>query len=243
MIAGKALSLYLRPTQYVDCDAPAVRELAQRLLGAASGDSPQARAIALFEGVRDGIRYDPYQISFNADDYRASHVVQQAANWCVPKAILLTALARAAGIPAVTGFADVCNHLNSPKLRDLMGTDLFIYHGYTAMWLSGHLVKVTPAFNTELCERFGVRPLVFDGRGDALFHEMDVMNRPHIDYVRDRGIFADPPIETLLKEMAANYPNLAEFIRTQRQTAIEDATFHDQSGAAGTDCRRTGKTS
>ena len=76
---------------------------------------------------------------------------------------MLTAALRAAGIPAAVGFADVKNHLNSPKLADLMGTDLFIYHGYVALWLNGRMFKVTPAFNTELCERFGVRQLIFDG--------------------------------------------------------------------------------
>jgi hypothetical protein len=48
----------------------------------------------------------------------------------------------------------VKNHLNSPKLSDLMETDLFIYHGYVALWLKGRMFKVTPAFNTELCQRF-----------------------------------------------------------------------------------------
>ena len=71
------------------------------------------------------------------DDYRASRIAGEAIEFCVPKAILLTAALRAAGIPAAVGFADVRNHLNSPKLAELMGTDLFIYHGYVALWLDG----------------------------------------------------------------------------------------------------------
>jgi hypothetical protein len=54
----------------------------------------------------------------------------------VPKAILLAATLRASGIPAAVGFADVRNHLNSPKLTKLMETDLFIYHGYVAFGLT-----------------------------------------------------------------------------------------------------------
>jgi len=72
-------------------------------------------------------------------------------------------LCRAAGVPARVGFADVRNHLNSEKLRERMGgSDLFIWHGYVEFLLDGW-VKVTPAFNIELCERFGVLPLDFDG--------------------------------------------------------------------------------
>jgi transglutaminase-like putative cysteine protease len=55
----------------------------------------------------------------------------------VGKASLLTAAARAAGIPARIGFADVRNHLCTPRLRALMGTDTFVYHGYTDLYLDG----------------------------------------------------------------------------------------------------------
>jgi transglutaminase-like putative cysteine protease len=112
-------------------------------------------------------------VSLSEADYRASEILKMPSAFCVPKAILLAAAMRAAGIPAVIGFADVRNHLNSAKLTELMGTDLFIYHGYVALWLDGNMFKVTPAFNMELCERFGVRPLIFDGTADALFHEFD----------------------------------------------------------------------
>ena len=51
------------------------------------------------------------------------------------------------GIAARLGFADVRNHLTSERLRRTMGTDLFIFHGYTEIWLDGRWVKATPAFN------------------------------------------------------------------------------------------------
>ncbi|TDN01848.1 transglutaminase, partial [Lactobacillus crispatus] len=129
--------------------------------------------------------YDPYAVSLSEADYRASKILKTPSAFCVPKAILLTAAMRAAGIPAAIGFADVRNHLNSPKLTELMGTDLFIYHGYVALWLDRKMFKVTPAFNMELCERFGVRPLIFDGTADALFHEFDTSDHRHMEYVND----------------------------------------------------------
>jgi transglutaminase-like putative cysteine protease len=200
----------LKPTSFVDSDSAPVREFTASALLGFENASPTGKAIRLFDAVRDRIKYDPFNIGITPYDYRASTVAQRPSNYCVPKAILLAAVLRAAGIPAAPGFADVRNHLNSAKLSDLMGTDLFIYHGYVALWLDGQMFKVTPAFNTELCQRFGVRELVFDGKSDALFHEFDTQNRRHMEYVNDRGWFVDPPIDRLLKDFHETYPKLWE---------------------------------
>lgn len=217
---------YLAPSAFVDSDAPAVRDFTARALEGLENASPTEKAIRLFDAVRDDIRYNPFHIGTTPDEYRASYVATQPSAYCVPKAILLTAALRAAGIPAAVGFADVKNHLNSPKLAELMGTDLFIYHGYVTLWLDDKPIKVTPAFNTELCERFGVKQLVFDGKNDALFHEFDVKNNRHMEYVNDRGHFADPPIDTLLADFYATYPKLWQ---TSRESIVSG---DDRFGAA-----------
>jgi transglutaminase-like putative cysteine protease len=216
---------FLAPTGFVDCDAPEIREFVSRSLDGARNLSETGKAIRLFDAVRDEIRYNPFDIGTTADDYRASRIAKKPSNYCVPKAILLTAALRAAGIPAAVGFADVRNHLNSPKLAELMGTDLFIYHGYVALWLDGRQFKVTPAFNTEMCERFGVRQLIFDGKSDALFHEFDTHSQRHMEYVHDRGWFADPPIERLLQDFHATYPKLWQ--SSLDRVTVRDAAFGD----------------
>jgi transglutaminase-like putative cysteine protease len=198
---------FLQSTPFVDSDSMEVRAFVSRALDRPALSATE-KAICLFNAVRDQIKYDPFHMGLAEDDYRASRIAGRPSNFCVPKAILLTAALRAAGIAAAVGFADVRNHLNSPKLSDLMETDLFIYHGYVALWLRGRMFKVTPAFNTELCQRFGVRELIFDGEHDALFHEFDTRDHRHMEYVRDRGWFADPPIAQLLGEFRATYPKL-----------------------------------
>ena len=65
------------------------------------------RAVALYLAVRDGFRYDPYRIDLSPQGMTASTVLTNGYGWCVPKAALLTAACRAAGIPARIGFADV----------------------------------------------------------------------------------------------------------------------------------------
>lgn len=217
------LAKFLAPTHYVDCDAPAIRDFVSRVAGNKKDQSAAEKAILLFNAVRDQIRYDPYAVSLSEADYRASQILKMPSAFCVPKAIVLTAAMRAAGIPAAIGFADVRNHLNSPKLTELMGTDLFIYHGYVALWLDGKMFKVTPAFNMELCERFGVRPLIFDGTVDALFHEFDASDHRHMEYVNDRGWFAAPPISKMLEDFRVAYPALVTL--NTGGASIDDATF------------------
>jgi transglutaminase-like putative cysteine protease len=215
---------FLLPTAFVDSDSAEVRAFTARSLEGAQDLPATDKAIRLFEAVRDGIKYNPFDVGTAEDDYRASRIAGRPSNYCVPKAILLTAALRAAGIPAAVGFADVRNHLNSPKLAELMGTDLFIYHGYVALWLDDRLFKVTPAFNTELCVRFGVRQLIFDGKRDALFHEFDTDNHRHMEYVRDRGWFADPPISQLLRDFRAAYPKLWQ--SSTKRLSVADAAFN-----------------
>jgi len=202
---------HLAPTFYVDSDHPAVQAFARE---AAAGLSPSAsgveRAVALYYRVRDGIRYDPYSIRFLPRAFQASAVLAERAAFCIPKAILLAAGARALGIPSAIGLADVKNHLTTPKLRALMGSDIFIHHGYTVLHLDGRWVKATPAFNIELCEKFGVLPLEFDGRHDSLMHPYDARQQRHMEYLTDHGWFADFPFERVMEDFRRAYPRLME---------------------------------
>jgi transglutaminase-like putative cysteine protease len=188
---------YLVPGHFVDSNHPDVRAFARAAAGA--GDAVQA-AVRLYYAVRDGIPYDAYFVGEDPRFFRASDCLRAGRGFCVPKAALLAAAARAAGIPARVSYADVRNHLKTKKLRELVGGDLFVWHGLTEFYLDGRWVKATPAFNLSLCERFGVRPLEFDGRRDSLFHEYDRAGRRHMQYVNDRGHYADVPYEAILAD-------------------------------------------
>lgn len=204
---------------FVEADHPAVVAFAEEATAGAS--SERDKAIAVYYAVRDGIRYDPYSISEDPDTYRSSTVLETGTAYCIPKAVLLCGAARAAGIPARLGFADVRNHLTSPKLAERMdGADLFIWHGYTEFLLDGRWVKVTPAFNIELCDRFGVLPLDFDGEHDALFHPFTADGRAHMEYVRYRGTFEELPFDDIMAEFRRAYP------RILKEAAPADAAFN-----------------
>ncbi|MGA1318681.1 MAG: transglutaminase domain-containing protein, partial [Rubrivivax sp.] len=195
----------LAPTALIDSDHPDVVAFARRH---ALGADVRSRAVALTYAVRDGFRYDPYRIDLSPEGMRASHVLAIGVGWCGPKAALLAAVARAAGIPARVGYADVRNHLSTERMRRTMQTDLFVWHGYTELWIEGRWVKATPAFNIELCERFGLLPLDFDGLHDSLYHPFDKAGQRHMEYVRDHGSFDDMPLARIVDDFGRHYPGM-----------------------------------
>ena len=108
---------HLRATALIDSDAPSIQAFAAQH---ARGTTDRDRAVALYLAVRDGFRYDPYRIDLSPQGMAASTVLANGHGWCVPKAALLTAACRAAGIPARMGFADVRNHLSTERMRETM---------------------------------------------------------------------------------------------------------------------------
>jgi hypothetical protein len=90
-----------------------------------------------------------------------------------------------------------------------MGTDVFAFHGFTELYLDGRWVKATPTFNQSLCDRFGVKPLEFDGHTDSLLHPFDAAGQRHMEYLRDRGTHVDVPIDEIRAVFAEHYPGLA----------------------------------
>lgn len=194
---------YLSPTATVDSDNPLIIEFALRSSGDA-GDT-EARAVRLYYAVRDGIRYDPYTLDLSIQGLKASTTLSAGRGWCVSKAILLAACCRVLKIPARLGFADVRNHLTTARMRQVMKTDVFYYHGYTSIFLNGLWVKATPAFNIELCEKFRFRPLEFDGTADSIYHPYDLEGNLHMEYLRYRGEFADVPLTEMMETFRREY--------------------------------------
>jgi len=197
---------YLAPSPCINSDHPDVVALANKLIDPAAADLKNA--LTLYYWVRDKIRYNPYGIAMTTETLAASHTIAVGEAWCVPKAALLAALCRAVGIPARVGFADVRNHLSTERMRQSMDTDVFYYHGYTSLFLEERWVKATPAFNIELCEKFGLHPLEFNGREDSLYHEFDQAGNRHMEYLSDRGEFVDIPVDDMLAVFAEHYPNM-----------------------------------
>jgi len=198
------VAAYLRPTAFLDCEAPNVRSFAERTVAGATTDVE--KAVRLFYRVRDDWPYDPFTVRLTPQHHTASFVLDQPRAYCIPKAVLLAAAARAVGIPSGIGLADVTNHLTSERLTRMMGGNtLFVDHGFAVMRIDGKWLKAAPAFNKELCQRFGVMPTEFDGRHDAILQEFDAKGRRHMEYKAYHGTWSDVPFAKIDHDLRVAY--------------------------------------
>src|SRR6516165_8479033 len=101
-------------------------------------------------------------------------------------------------------FADPVNYRASGVLAARRGFCV----GKAALLAAGRWVKATPAFDAALCARVGIAPLAFDGQTDSLFQPFDRAGRRHMEYLKDRGAFADVPFDTMVADFRATYPTL-----------------------------------
>jgi transglutaminase-like putative cysteine protease len=214
---GENRGKYLEPTSIIDSDHPLVKDYAIRVAGETK--DLVDLAVKLYLSVRDGIRYDPYSPFLLPEHYRASYVIERGRSFCIPKASLLCALGRVCGIPSRVGFATVRNHLATKQLIEYLGSDLFVYHGFVEFYLEDRWVKCTPAFNRELCEKYGVAPLEFDGLTDSLFHEYNSENKRYMEYVEFLGTFDDIPVSEILIGFKQAYGE--EFFRKSKERLAE----------------------
>jgi len=202
---GEGLKNFTAPTYAIDSDSPEVIDFARSSAEGAHNDRDVA--VKLFYAVRDGIKYNPYQVTISPEDFRASRVLAKKTGWCVEKAILLTAAARVFKIPSRLGCANIRNHLVSESLKEAMKTDLFVFHGFTEFYLDGRWIKATPAFDIAMCREIDVEPVEFDGARDAIFSKYDKGGSLYIEYVDDLGSFADLPLDRIVTAFKKYYPH------------------------------------
>jgi transglutaminase-like putative cysteine protease len=202
---------HLQPTFYIDSTHPDVMAFAQKSIGNATTD--REKAVNLYYAVRDGFRYNPYNLRMKPEEVTASHLLHAGDGHCIDKAIFLAACARAVGIPSRLEFADVKNHISSEKFVQMLRSDIFAMHGITQLFVDGKWVKCTPAFNKELCELFNVDALEWDGVHDSMFHEFDKAHNKFMEYVAQHGVFDDFPREYFVAVMVLNYPHLFNYER------------------------------
>jgi len=195
---------YLRATPTIDCDNELIIETAGKQTR--RQEKVADKAVSLFYFVRDTIKYNPYVITDVIERYRASRVLKEREGYCITKAILLVALARAAGIPARLHFAKIQNYLMSDKLLEVLGgiTEITA-HGYSELYIDGRWVKATPAFDLKTCRGNQIIPVEFDGKNDAIFHSHDMDGRFHIEYIYDHGHFDDLPFDLVIELMTQGY--------------------------------------
>jgi hypothetical protein len=197
---------YLNPGVYADSDHPAIREFVYKHVD--RPDEKKDALIQLYYAVRDGWRYDPYQLDLSEQGLKASSLLNRDFGYCVEKSNLFVTAARVLNIPSRIGFANVRNHMGVEKYRDLTGSDVLAYHGYAEVYLNDRWIKATPVFNKGLCEKLDIDPLEFDGESDSIFQSYSRSGGLFMEYLEDHGTFADIPRNQMLMGIKKYYPKL-----------------------------------
>lgn len=199
---------FLKPTEFLDFDDESVFEFAKQ--NSAGARTEKEKAVKLYYAVRDGFQYNPNILDLRRTGLKASDLVQRNRGYCVEKAVLLAAAARAVNIPSRLSFYIVKNHIATEKLEKMLKKDYLVFHGAAELFLDGKWLKTTPAFNKKLCEYIKVEPLEFDGTKDSIFQEYDKSGNVFMKYLHDYGAFDDLPYDLYLSELKKHYPHIFE---------------------------------
>jgi len=87
-----------------------------------------------------------------------------------------------------------------------MGTNVMYVHGYSEFYLNRKWVKLTPSFDPKTALKGKFLPMVeFDGENDAIFPKFDNEGHQFGEYLTDRDVHADLPLEAIEKIFEENY--------------------------------------
>ncbi len=200
------MSIYLQPTEFLNFNKKQVSRKAFEITKDLKTE--KEKTTALFYWVRDEIKYNMFayypKIKSNL---KSSVTMRRKYGFCMSKAVLLSTMARAIGIPARIHMVDIINHKISQRVVDLMGTKVFHCHAYSELYLAGKWIKATPVFDKETCFKGGFFPMIeFDGENDALFTTHDIDGNLFVEYIEDWGNFADVPIKKIDQIFTEKYP-------------------------------------
>ncbi len=201
------LAELVKATEHLDYESPAVREFVARAIPDPQA-GPVEKAVRLYYAVRDGILYDVYGTDLSRTGMRASVIIERGTGFCIHKSLVYAAALRAVGVASRLYYGDVRNHLASPRLRELVGGDVFRFHALTSVWLDGKWVLATPVFNKALCRLYRITPLDFDGSADSLYHPFDEDGRRHMEFLTVHGTFDDFPYDLVVGGIRTAHPLL-----------------------------------
>jgi transglutaminase-like putative cysteine protease len=194
----------LKPGVFIDSDSDVLREFVSR--PAYSSGDPVQNAIALFEYVRDQVQYE-FKLRLVEEQYKASYMLGDGLGFCVRKSILLCGLLRAAGIPSALIFSDMRDESLPPHVTKILGTNVMHHHGLTGVYLDGEWYKLDASLSPDVVSKRKYRPVVFDGRSDALQSDTTEVGASHITYVKFHGAHPDLVYDDLMMGLAKGYDN------------------------------------
>ncbi|CAM1362843.1 transglutaminase-like domain-containing protein [Tenacibaculum xiamenense] len=197
---------YLKATDYLNFKHESIQKLVKEFKE--DSFTNKEKVIGLYKKVRDKWRYDPYTISLLKESYKASVIAEKTSGNCVEKSVLLVACLRGVGIPARLHLGKVKNHIAVERLTEKFGSNELTPHGMVNVYLNGKWLKLSPAFNASLCEKFNVEPLEFDGENSSFLQQYNSEGSLFMEYIDDYGHFEDVPLDFMKQNIKENYPHI-----------------------------------
>ncbi|MFP6582322.1 MAG: transglutaminase family protein [Candidatus Hydrogenedentota bacterium] len=194
----------LARSQFIDSDAPEIVEVVQRLTTA--DQTPAEKAVILFNYVRDNVEYE-FTIRNTPNEFKASFTLGDGRGFCVRKSLLVAALCRAAGIPSVIILCNMKDMSISPRVVEMLGTDIMYNHGLAGVHLEGHWYQLDASLSPELVAKRQFRLVEFDGQSDALQENTTMTGDPHMEYVAYHGAYIDLPYKQMMQGFDKGYAN------------------------------------
>lgn len=202
------MTIYTQATDFFDYHADNIQALVEEF----RHQDTQAQIAGLYLKVRDGWRYNAFNIGLTKANYIASHLVEKEEGHCLDKAIIYAAGLRALGIPARLHLAKVSNHIATEHLEKLFGTNELAPHGLVDVFYNNQWVKCSPAFNKELCDKYNVDALEFDGTYDSVMQEYNRDDHRFMSYLEDYGHFEDVPLDRIVSIFKSSFPQMCAAI-------------------------------
>lgn len=196
MSEAEPLESFLEPAPGVQCEPREVFDLARKTARGSKNDVEAAQK--LFEFARDTVRYSVAVPFEPLEQYLALNTLARGKGYCVQKAALLCALARAVGIPSRLGFADIANEQLPEELYEITGDNVLQYHSFVEWFIGGRWQKATPSFDAALSAQRGWRLVEFKSGEDLLLPAFTLDGRPHIRYISQRGWRYGVPLDEML---------------------------------------------
>ncbi|WP_438711611.1 transglutaminase-like domain-containing protein [Aquimarina muelleri] len=197
---------YLESTYYFDYESDEIQQLISDFK--IESLSTKEKTIRLYLKVRDSWRYDPYNLSFSKENFKASIIAKKSKGHCVEKSIILIACLRALGISARLHLGKVKNHIGVERLTEKFGTNVLTPHGMVNVFLNDKWLKLSPAFNKSMCRICHVSPLEFDGENNSFLQQFNDEGNLFMEYLDDYGHFKDVPLEFMIKNAKEHYPHI-----------------------------------
>ena len=209
---ARPMNEYLSTARYVDSADPGVLAFSEKN---AKGSSERARGFAVLRSARPDPLQPVPRLLRSRSVPRLGRA--QGQRGLLRRQGVAARRVRAPRASRRVGFADVKNHPHHAA----PGRD----HGQRSVRLSrlhrpAHRRQVGEGhagFNLALCARFRVKPLEFDGRADSIFHPFDEDERRHMEYLRDRGVYADVPVDEIQSAFREAIRSSTAWARTWRR--------------------------